>query len=147
MSKYILVADDNENDLQLAQIALQRGPTGAKLAVVHGGEEVLDYLYCRGCFEGRTDPDPDVILLDIKMPGVDGLDVLRQIKEDDRLRIIPVVMLTSSREESDIAACYRLGANAYVVKPVDFTEFVEAIRVTVTFWTGRNELPHRCAER
>lgn len=142
MCKCILVADDNENDLELARIALQRAPVNPKLAVVHDGEETLDYLYCRGKFEGRT--DPDVILLDIKMPGVDGLGVLRQIKEDSRLRMIPVVMLTSSREESDIATSYRLGANAYVVKPVDFAEFLEAIRVTVTFWMERNEVPpHR----
>lgn len=140
-AKYILVVDDNENDVQLTLMAIEQRVECRKVAVAHDGAEALDYLYCRGGFQTRREPNPDVILLDIKMPLVDGLEVLRQIKDDQRLRVIPVVMLSSSREESDILKSYRLGANAYVVKPVEFGEFVDAIKTTVSFWTDRNELP------
>jgi CheY-like chemotaxis protein len=140
-TKYILVVDDNDNDIQLTLMAIEHRVQCQQVAVAHDGAEALDYLYCRGGFQARRAPNPDLILLDIKMPLVDGLEVLRQVKDDQRLKTIPVVMLSSSREESDIVKSYRLGANAYVVKPVEFGEFMEAIRSTVSFWTDRNERP------
>src|SRR5690606_1682116 len=103
--------------------------------------EALDYLYCRGKFAGRSTGLPAVVLLDIKMPKVDGVEVLRQIKNDPVLRVIPVVMLTSSREEKDLFESYRLGANAFVVKPVDFSAFVEAVKQVGAFWAVLNEPP------
>lgn len=141
--KHILLVDDNNNDIQLALMALEREDWGPRIDVAHDGAEALDYLYRREEFQARSEPNPDVILLDIKMPRVDGLEVLRQIKQDEALKLIPVVMLSSSREERDIVTSYHLGANAYVVKPVIFTEFVETIQATVAFWMERNELPAR----
>ena len=109
--------------------------------VARDGEEALDYLYCRGNFQTRTGENPAVLLLDLKLPKVDGLEVLRQMKSDEKLRMIPVVVLTSSREEKDIVASYQLGVNAYVVKPVDFHEFVNAVKELGIFWAIINESP------
>jgi len=109
--------------------------------VTRDGEEALDYLYCRGKFRGRTTENPAVLLLDLKLPKVDGLEVLQQIKADEQLKMIPVVVLTSSREERDMVASYKLGVNAYVVKPVDFHEFVNAIKELGIFWAIINEPP------
>lgn len=112
-----------------------------EIVVVNDGEQALDYLFARGRFEKRAPGNPILVLLDLKMPKVDGLEVLRQIKGDETLRTTPVVMLTSSREEQDIVRSYRLGINAYVVKPVDFHAFIEAVKQLGTFWTIHNEPP------
>ena len=112
-----------------------------EVVVARDGEEALDYLFCRGKFENRSSENPAVLLLDLKLPKVDGLEVLQQIKSDDKLKMIPVVVLTSSHEEKDMVASYRLGVNAYVVKPVDFHEFVNAIKELGIFWAVINEPP------
>src|SRR5262245_26706771 len=124
---YILLADDNENDLELEQRALVQYRIANEIVVVRDGAEALDFLYRRGQFSDRNPADPLVVLLDIKMPKVSGLEVLQQMKADPQLRMVPVVMLTSSREGPDVEKCYQLGANAYVVKPVDFAQFAEAV--------------------
>jgi len=118
-----------------------------EIVVVNDGEQALDYLYARGRYAGRPAGNPVVALLDLKMPKVDGLEVLRAIKADPQLRTIPVVMLTSSREEQDVVQSYRLGTNAYVVKPVDFHSFVEAVKQLGTFWTVHNEPPPTVATK
>ncbi len=112
-----------------------------EVIVTRDGEEALDYLYRRGKYTTRSSDHPAVILLDLKLPKIDGLEVLRQVKSDDNLRIIPVVVLTSSREEKDLVSSYRLGVNAYVVKPVDFHEFVNAIKELGVFWAIINAAP------
>src|SRR5262249_29528028 len=124
----ILLVEDDAKDIDLTLRALDEFRLANEVFVVRDGEEALDYLYCRGRFANRTSETPAVLLLDIKLPEVDGLEVLQQIKSDSTLRMIPVVMLTSSREERDMVASYRLGVNAYVVKPVEFQEFVNAIK-------------------
>jgi CheY-like chemotaxis protein len=143
-SKTILVADDNPQDVEMTLMALARTKLPHRTVVACDGEEALDYLFCRGNFQGRSRRHPDLVLLDINMPRINGTQVLSEVKRDARLKMIPVVMLTSSREESDVAACYGLGANAYVVKPVDFSEFLDVITKTGAFWAGLNEpLPIR----
>ncbi|MGE0394264.1 MAG: response regulator [Vicinamibacterales bacterium] len=132
--KRILVAEDNANDLELTLTALQEHGLANEVVAVRDGAEALDYLYCRGPFLGRARGNPGVVLLDIKMPKVNGMDVLRQVKADPDLRTIPIVMLTSSREEADVVRSYDLGVNAYVVKPVEFTEFMSAVRELGVFW-------------
>src|SRR5450631_2021631 len=122
--KRILLVEDNPNDAELTLEALSRHNLANDVNWVHDGAEALDYLYCREKYSGRDCIDPVVILLDLKLPKVDGLEVLATIKADERLRIIPVVVLTSSREERDLVDSYKLGVNAYVVKPVDFTVFI-----------------------
>ena len=112
-----------------------------EVIVTRDGEEALDYLYCRGKYNSRSSDNPAVLLLDLKLPKVDGLEVLRQVKSDEKLRIIPVVVLTSSHEEKDMVASYKLGVNAYVVKPVDFHEFVNAIKELGVFWAVINAAP------
>ncbi len=139
--KRILLAEDNPNDVELTLSALAEHNLANEVVVVNNGEEALDYLYRRGNFAMRTDNDPVVILLDLKMPKVDGLEVLRTVKADARLKIVPVVVLTSSREEKDLVESYKLGVNAYVVKPVDFQDFVEAIKQLGVFWAVINEAP------
>jgi CheY-like chemotaxis protein len=139
--KRILLAEDNENDVELTLTALQEYRLSNEVAVVHDGAEALDYIYHRGKFADREKGLPCVVLLDLKMPKVDGLEVLRQIKSDATLRHIPVVMLTSSREEKDLVESYDLGVNAFVVKPVDFDQFLKAIRALGMFWAIVNEPP------
>ncbi len=121
--------------------ALEQYNLANEVVVAGDGEEALDYLYQRGKFMARASGNPAVLLLDLKLPKVDGLEVLQQIKSDDRLKMIPVVVLTSSREERDMVASYKLGVNAYVVKPVDFHEFVNAVKELGVFWALINEPP------
>ena len=139
--KRILLAEDNENDVELTLTALQECRLRNEVAVVNDGADALDYIYQRGKFTERGEGLPCVILLDLKMPRVDGHEVLRQIKSDPNLRHIPVVMLTSSREEKDLVHSYDLGVNAFVVKPVDFDQFLKAIRALGMFWAIINEPP------
>lgn len=141
----IMLVEDNLNDIDLTLAALEEHHLANEIVVARDGAEALDYLYSRGKFAGREDGPPAVILLDIKMPKVSGLEVLRQMKSDPALSTLPVVMLTSSREEPDLAASYSLGANAYVVKPVDFQQFVDAVRQIGVFWAVVNEPPPRNA--
>lgn len=138
---YILLADDNEDDLELEQRALGLYRLANDIVVVRDGAEALDFLYRRGEFNNRTPADPLVFLLDINMPKVNGVEVLTQMKNDPKLRYIPVVMLTSSRQGPDVEQCYKLGANAYVVKPVDFSQFADAVKTIGKFWAVLNESP------
>ncbi|HEX5083742.1 MAG TPA: response regulator [Blastocatellia bacterium] len=137
----ILLVEDDPKDVELTLSALADNNITNEVAVTRDGAEALDYLYQRGCYAARAAHDPLLILLDLKLPKVDGLQVLRQLKSDDRLKLIPVVMLTSSNEEKDVIRSYNLGVNAYVVKPVDFDEFAAAIRQLGLFWTITNRLP------
>jgi len=137
----ILLVEDDPRDVELTMTALADYNLSNEVVVAHDGEEALDYLYCRGKFQGRTGWDPAVMLLDLKLPKVDGLEVLEKVKSDEKLRVIPVVVLTSSREEKDMVTSYKLGVNAYVVKPVDFHEFVNAIKELGVFWAIINEPP------
>jgi CheY-like chemotaxis protein len=137
----ILMVEDDPNDVELTLTALAEYNLANEVVVTRDGEEALDYLYCRGNFVGRTSDNPAVLLLDLKLPKVDGLEVLQQIKSDEKLRMIPVVVLTSSNEEKDMVASYKLGVNAYVVKPVDFHAFVNAIKELGVFWAVINEPP------
>jgi CheY-like chemotaxis protein len=139
--RHILIAEDDPRDLELSMAALEEYNLANKIIVVHDGEELLDYLYRRGKFGTRTPDNPAVVLLDLKMPKVTGIEVLKIIKADERLKSIPIVVLTSSREEPDLIECYRLGVNAYVVKPVDFTEFMKAVKLLGVFWVAVNEPP------
>ena len=137
----ILYVEDDEKDVELTLGALDQHHLANAVTVVRDGEEALDYLYRRRSFQKRPTNDPVLVLLDLKMPKVDGFEVLRQIKADDRLKTIPVVVLTSSREEKDLIASYQLGVNAYVVKPVDFEQFVGAVKDLGLFWLVLNEPP------
>jgi CheY-like chemotaxis protein len=137
----ILMVEDDPRDVELSLTALEQYNLANEVVVVGDGEEALDYLYQRGKFVARANGNPAVLLLDLKLPKVDGLEVLQQIKADDRLKMIPVVVLTSSRLEGDMVASYRLGVNAYVVKPVDFHEFVNAVKELGVFWALINEPP------
>ena len=137
----ILLAEDNPRDVELTLAALSENLAPHEIIVSRDGAEALDYLYSRGRFATRPPGNPVLVLLDLKMPKVDGLEVLRTIKSDAHLRLIPVVMLTSSREERDLARSYGLGANAYVVKPVSYAVFVDALKNTGSFWGATNEPP------
>ena len=137
----ILLVEDDPKDVELTLTALEEYNLANEVLVVGDGEDALDYLHCRGTFGTRTQGNPAVMLLDLKLPKVDGLEVLKEIKSDERLKVIPVVVLTSSREERDMVASYQLGVNAYVVKPVDFHEFVNAIKELGVFWAIINEPP------
>jgi len=139
--KRILLAEDNRNDVELTLEALAEHNLANEVIVVSDGAEALDYLYRRGKFRSRAAGHPAVVLLDLKMPKVDGLEVLRVIKADPDLKTIPTVVLTSSREETDLVESYRLGVNAYVVKPVAFQQFVEAVKQLGVFWALINEPP------
>ena len=139
--KRVLLVEDNANDVELTLAALSEFNLGNEIIVARDGEEALDYLYHRGKFANRLGNHPAVILLDIKMPKVDGLEVLQTVKSDPKLKMIPVVILTSSREEKDLVESYKLGVNAYVVKPVDFPEFVKAVKDLGVFWVLINESP------
>ncbi len=139
--KAILLAEDNPKDVELTLEALAEFNLANEVVVVPDGAEALDYLYRRGEHAGRIDGNPAVILLDIKMPKVDGLEVLRAIKADPSLMTVPVVILTSSREERDLVESYRMGVNAYVVKPVQFMHFIESVKQLGAFWAIINEPP------
>lgn len=139
----ILLVEDNPKDIELTLAALAKCQLANDIVVVRDGAESLDYVYRRGAFASRPMGDPAVILLDLKLPKVDGLEVLERIKRDPDHRQIPVVMLTSSREESDLVRSYELGVNAFVVKPVDFNAFFEAIQDLGMFWAVLNEPPPR----
>jgi DNA-binding response OmpR family regulator len=137
----ILIVEDDPNDVELTLTALDEYNLANEVVVTRDGEEALDYLYCRGNFKTRSNDSPAVLLLDLKLPKRDGLEVLQQIKSDEKLKMIPVVVLTSSHEEKDVVASYKLGVNAYVVKPVDFHEFVNAVKELGVFWALINESP------
>ena len=137
----ILMVEDDAKDVELTLTALEDYNLANEVIVTCDGAQALDYLYCRGEYKTRSRGNPAVMLLDLKLPKVDGLEVLKQIKSDDELKMVPVVVLTSSKEEKDMVASYRLGVNAYVVKPVDFHEFVNAIKELGVFWAVINEPP------
>lgn len=140
-AKKILLVEDDPQDVELTLMALAEYDLAAKVEVIHNGAEVLDYLYRRGKFEARESNNPIVVMLDLKMPKVSGLEVLKIIKSDEQLRTIPVVVLSSSRQTSDLIDCYKHGVNAYVVKPMDFAEFVETVKRLGIFWAITNEPP------
>jgi len=137
----ILMVEDDPKDVELTITALEDYNLANEVVVTRDGEEALDYLYSRGKYQSRSSDNPAVILLDLKLPKVDGLEVLKQIKSDAKLKMIPVVVLTSSKEEKDMVTSYKLGVNAYVVKPVDFHEFVNAIKELGVFWAVINQPP------
>jgi len=137
----ILIVEDDPRDVELTLTALEEYNLANAVVVTRDGQEALDYLYRRGQFHTRSDGNPAVMLLDLKLPKVDGLEVLNQVRSDEHLKMIPVVVLTSSHEEKDMMRSYRLGVNAYVVKPVDFHEFVNAVKELGVFWAVINEPP------
>lgn len=137
----ILLVEDSPEDVELTLSALEKRKLASHVAVVNDGEEALDYLFRRGRHDGRTSPTPVVVLLDVKLPKVDGFEVLRRVRAETSLACLPIVMLSSSREEQDVTQCYELGVNAYVVKPVDYRDFVEAIGGLGQFWALINQPP------
>ncbi len=143
-SKVILLVEDNPDDEALTMRALKKNNIQNEVIVVRDGAEALDYLFRTGAYAGRdTTVMPAVILLDLKLPKVDGLEVLRRLRADDRTRLLPAVILTSSKEEQDMINSYSLGANSYIRKPVDFTQFTEAVKQLGLYWLLLNELPPR----
>lgn len=143
-NKMILLVEDNPDDEALTIRALKKNNIGNALVVVRDGAEALDFLFCQGAYLDRDPQEkPQVILLDLKLPKVDGLEVLRRIRSNDNTRTLPVVILTSSREEQDLIQSYSLGANSYVRKPVDFTQFIEAVLNLGLYWLVLNEAPPR----
>jgi CheY-like chemotaxis protein len=143
----ILLVEDDPKDVELTLTALEEYNLANEVVVARDGEEALDYLYSRGNFTTRSGDNPAVLLLDLKLPKINGLEVLQQVKTDEKLKMIPVVVLTSSHEEKDMVASYTLGVNAYVVKPVDFHEFVNAIKELGVFWAVINEPPPGSAKK
>ena len=139
--KRILLAEDNPKDVELSMSALEEGNLANEVVVVRNGAETLDYLYRRGRFASRPEGNPAVVLLDLKMPKVDGMEVLRQIKSDEQMKVVPIVVLTSSREEQDLVKSYKLGVNAYVVKPINFQQLIDAVKQLGLFWAVLNEPP------
>jgi CheY-like chemotaxis protein len=139
--RHILLAEDNANDVELTLAALKTNRVLNEVVVTRDGAETLDYLWRRNQYAGRSGGDPVLMLLDLKMPKMDGLEVLRQVKGSAEFKTIPIVVLTSSREEQDVVRSYDLGVNAYVVKPVDFHDFVEAVKLLGGFWAVVNEPP------
>jgi len=139
--KSILLVEDNTEDVELTLAALEQHKLANQVVVTRDGAEALEYLFRRGKYAGLPEGNPALVLLDIKMPKVDGLQVLRNIREDDKLKMIPVVILTSSGEERDMVESYRLGVNAYVVKPVRFNAFIDAVKELGVFWAILNEPP------
>jgi CheY-like chemotaxis protein len=138
----ILLVEDNKDDLELALHALRRERLANRIQVARDGEEALDFLFCRGEFADRSmDRQPRVVLLDLKLPKVDGLEVLKQVKEDARTKSIPVVILTSSREERDLVSSYRFGVNSYIQKPVDFDQFRDTVKQLGLYWLVVNQAP------
>jgi CheY-like chemotaxis protein len=143
----ILMVEDDPRDVELTLTALEEHNLANEVVVSRDGGQALDYLYSRGQYAGRANGNPAVILLDLKLPKVNGVEVLQQIRSDERLKMIPVVVLTSSHEEKDMLASYRLGVNAYVVKPVDFHEFVTAVKELGMFWAIINQPPPGSAKK
>lgn len=139
--KKILLVEDNYNDIELALEALREENLGDRVVVANDGVEAMEYLSYKGRYQNRGRENPAVIFLDIKMPRMDGLEVLQAVKSHPQLKKIPVVMLTSSREEKDLLLCYEQGVNAYVVKPVEFTDFQNTVKQLGIFWAMLNELP------
>ena len=138
----ILLVEDNQNDMDLALHALRREKLANNIFVARDGEEALDFIFCRGAFTHRSlDHPPKLVLLDLKLPKVDGMEVLKQIKSDDRTKTIPVVIMTSSKEERDLAAGYNLGANSFIQKPVDFEQFRETVKSVGLYWLVINQPP------
>lgn len=138
----ILLVEDNQDDLDLAMHALRRENLANKVLVVRDGEEALDFLFCRGKFEGRLiSHPPKLVLLDLKLPKIDGMEVLKQAKSDPQLKNIPVVIMTSSKEERDLVASYNLGANSYIQKPVDFEKFRNTVKTVGLYWLITNQPP------
>ena len=137
----ILLVEDSPRDLELTLAALEKCQLANEIVIARDGAEAIDYLFGTGIHEGRPDGDPTVVLLDLKLPKVDGLEVLEKVKKHEKLRHIPIVMLTSSREEQDLVKSYELGVNAFVVKPVEFNEFFKAIQDLGVFWALLNEPP------
>jgi CheY-like chemotaxis protein len=140
-TKVILLVEDNPDDEALTLRAFAKNNIGNRIVVVRDGAEALDWLFKRDRYKGRTEPDPQLVLLDLKLPKVDGLEVLRQLREDARTKLLPVVILTSSKEESDLLRGYELRANSYIRKPVDFTRFVDSVRELGMYWLVLNEPP------
>ncbi|MBI9059097.1 MAG: response regulator [Labilibaculum sp.] len=139
--KRILIAEDDPRDVELTLEALAEHNLANKVDVVHDGVEAMEYLRKDGKYQNRESGLPTVLLLDIKMPRMDGIEVLKEVRSDEKLKLLPVVILTSSREAPDLEAAYKLGVNAYVVKPVDFQDFIKAVKETGVFWALLNEQP------
>jgi CheY-like chemotaxis protein len=139
--RIILLVEDNPNDEALTLRALKKSNILNPVVVARDGAEALDYLFARGAHQGRKTGNPEVVLLDLKLPKVDGLEVLRQLRADERTKLLPVVVLTSSVEEQDVMRGYALGANSYVRKPVDFDQFVEAVKQLGLYWLVLNQRP------
>jgi CheY-like chemotaxis protein len=138
----ILLVEDNEDDMDLALHALRREKLANSIFVARDGEEALDFLFCRGAFTQRSfDHPPKLVLLDLKLPKVDGMEVLKQVKSDPRTKTIPIVIMTSSKEERDLVAGYNLGANSYIQKPVDFDQFRETVKSVGLYWVVINQAP------
>ena len=138
----ILLVEDNQDDMDLALHALRREKLANSIFVARDGEEALDFLFCRGAFAQRSfDHPPKLVLLDLKLPKVDGMEVLKQVKSDPRTKTIPVVIMTSSKEERDLVAGYNLGANSYIQKPVDFEQFRETVKSVGLYWVVINQAP------
>jgi two-component system response regulator len=146
-TKVILLVEDNPDDEALTLRAFAKNNIGNRIVVVRDGAEALDWLFKRERYKDRTEPDPQLVLLDLKLPKVDGLEVLRQVREDARTKLLPVVILTSSKEESDLLRGYELRANSYIRKPVDFTRFVESVRELGMYWLVLNEPPPQSPTR
>jgi two-component system, response regulator len=143
----ILLAEDDPRDVELTLQGLRAGDLRTEVTVVNDGAQALDYLFRRGAFAGVAGALPALVMLDIKMPRVDGLEVLREVRTSPNLVDLPIVMMTSSREEADVDRAYALGCNAYVVKPVSFKTFIETVKTLGLFWTAVNEPPSRCLGR
>jgi len=137
----ILLVEDNEHDAELTMRALKKAGLANKLLWVKDGEQALDYLFRRGAFAGRDEVSPRMVLLDLKMPRVDGIEVLKAVKADEKTRRIPIIVMTSSQEEKDVAQTYDLGVNSYVVKPVDFAAVAELVRQAGYYWLAINRTP------
>ena len=135
----ILLVEDNPKDLELSLVALEKSQLANEVVIARDGAEALDYLRCQGAYTARATGNPAVVLLDLKLPKVDGLEVLRRVRADDRTRLLPVVILTSSNEERDVINGYKLGTNSYVQKPVDFTAFMDAVGQLGLYWLMLNE--------
>lgn len=147
VKKTILLVEDNPDDEALALRALKKNNIANEIVVVHDGVEALDYLWCQGSYEGRDPNDlPQVILLDLKLPKINGLEVLKSVRSDERTKLLPVVILTSSGEERDMIEGYALGANSYIRKPVDFEQFLDAVKELGLYWLVINQVPRRITE-